>query len=102
MSLPKVVDVLAAVLAAVGAIVTAQNQVPGFKTILSDISPPGIDTGLWSPGLPNGPRTNSYQFVDRSAAPARLRDSIIVKFKDGVAAASQRAMLVHAGTSTAM
>jgi serine protease len=102
MSLSKVVGAVAALLAAVGAIVATQNQVPGFKTMIADIGLQGIDTGLWSAGLPNGPRTRSYQFVDRSSSPARLRDSIIVKFKDGVAAASQRAMLVHAGASTAM
>ena len=102
MSLSKVVGALAAVLAAVGAVVTAQNEIVGFKTIMSDTSLPGIDTGVLSGGAPRGPRTRANQLVDRSNSPARLSDSIIVKFKDGVATASQRAMLVHAGASTAM
>ena len=67
MFLSKIVGASAIVLAAAGAIVAAQNLVPGFRTMTSDISPPGIDAGLRVGGASSGPRTLSHHFVDRPA-----------------------------------
>ena len=101
MPLSKVAGVLAAVLAAVTAIVAAQERVPGFRAIISDTGLPGIDTGVRDADPPRGPRTRAYELINRSRSLPRLRGSIIVKFKAGIAAASQQAMLAHAGASMA-
>ena len=93
MSLSKVVGALAAVLAAVGAIVAAQDALPGFRTLISDIGPPGIDTGVRDADPPREPRPRDDR-VSRSSSLPYLRGSIIVKVqgrrRGGVAARDAR------------
>jgi serine protease len=98
MSLSKLVGALTAVLAAVGAIVAAQDAIPSVRAFISDFTSPGIDTGV---RVFDPPRRNTLEGGTGSSLPY-LRGSIIVKFKPGAAATAQRAMLTHAGASTTM
>ena len=100
MSLSKVVGALTAAIVAVGAIVAAQDALPGFRALMSDVTLPGIDTGVRDADPPREPRPYAYDRVSRSSSLPYLRGSIIVKFRAGTAAASQRAMLARAGAST--
>jgi serine protease len=100
MSLSKLVGALTAVMVAVGALVTAQDVVPAFRALMSDVAPPGIDTGVRDADPPRPARPSDDDRVSRFGALPYLRGSIIVKFKPGTATASQRAMLARAGAST--
>ncbi len=102
MSLSKVATALAAALVAVGAAVAAQDAgIPGLRALISDITPPGIDNGVRESDPPREPRPNALDRAIRDPLPF-VRGSIIVKFKGGTAAASERAMLARAGASTTM
>jgi serine protease len=96
MSFSKLVGALTGAIVTIGALVTAQGGLPAFRTLISDVGLPGIDTGVRDADPPREPRPNSY---DRSSLPY-LRGSIVVKFKPGTAIASQRAMLARSGAST--
>jgi len=83
---------------ACGVAVVAQDAgTARYPQLLSEIAPPGIDTGLRENDAPRPPRTAR---TDRVAAFMRgderyLRGSIIVKFRDGTAATARRAMLAR-------
>src|SRR5882672_11735243 len=95
----KIVGALTAAIVAVSAIVAAQHALPGFRALMSDVAPPGIDTGVRDVDPPRAPRPYVYDRVSRSSSLPYLRGSIIVKFKAGTAPAAQRAMLARAGSS---
>ncbi len=97
MSFSKLVGALTGAIVTIGALVTAQGGLPAFRAMMSDVAPPGIDTGVRDADAPREPRPNNY---DRSSSLPYLRGSIVVKFKPGTAMASQRAMLARSGAST--
>ena len=102
MPLSKVATALAAALVAVGAAVAAQDAgIPGLRVLISDITLPGIDNGVRESDPPREPRPNALDRATGDPLPF-VRGSIIVKFKAGTAAASERAMLARAGASTTM
>jgi serine protease len=100
MPFSKLIGALTGAIVAIGAVVTAQNGLPAFRALMSDVAPPGIDTGVRGADAPREPRPYNYDRVSRSSSLPYLRGSIIVKFKPGTAMTSQRAMLARAGAST--
>src|SRR4051794_32353330 len=77
-----------AALAALAAQETARNVWP---TVIADIGAPGIDRGLHDSDAARAPRTSDDARLDRERP--FMRGSLIVKFRAGVAATAQRAML---------
>ena len=98
MSLSKVVSVgvLTAVLAVLGAALSAQDR-PVLRALISDTAAPGIDTGVHDSDPVRGPY--SFERQAPSNGLPYLRGSIIVKFKAGTPATSQRVMLARAGAA---
>lgn len=98
MFLSKTAGVLSLVALALG-VVAAQDAAPGFRTFISDATPPGIDNGLRSAGAPRAPRPYPTDLPSRNGTPY-LRGSIAVKFRPGTAPAAQRIMVNRVGAST--
>jgi serine protease len=98
MFLSKTAGVLTLVALALG-VVAAQDAAPGFRTFISDRTPPGIDNGLRAADAPRPPRPYPTDLSSRNGMPY-LRGSIAVKFRAGTAPASQRIMIDRVGAST--
>src|SRR5438128_3025551 len=98
MFLSKTAGVLMVIPLAIGAVVGAQDAAPAFRTFISDITPPGIDSGVRDADAPRPPRPYPTDLTTTSGLPY-LRGSIIVKFKPGTAAAAQQVMIARAGAS---
>ncbi|HYS25925.1 MAG TPA: S8 family serine peptidase [Vicinamibacterales bacterium] len=93
----KTAGVLAIVALAIG-VVAAQDAAPGFRTFISDLTPPGIDNGLRDKDAPRPPRPYPTDVSSRDGMPY-LRGSIAVKFRAGTAPAAQRIMIDRVGAS---
>ncbi|HXD16044.1 MAG TPA: S8 family serine peptidase [Vicinamibacterales bacterium] len=91
----KTAGVLTIVALALG-VVAAQDAAPGFRTFISDLTPPGIDTGLRDKDAPRPPRPYPTDVSSRDGLPY-LRGSIAVKFRPGTAPAAQRIMIDRVG-----
>jgi serine protease len=98
MFLSKTAGVLTLVALALG-VVAAQDAAPGFRTFISDLTPPGIDNGLHNSDAPRPPRPYPTDLSSRNGVPY-LRGSIAVKFRPGTAPAAQRIMMDRIGAST--
>ena len=98
MSLSKIAGALTTAVVAMSAASAAQNAFPSVRALISDFTPPGIDTGVRDV---DPPRADTLAGAMGNPLPY-LRGSIIVKFKPGTAPAAQRAMLARAGASTTM
>jgi len=100
MFLSKTAGILAVAALAAG-VVSAQNApVAGFRTFISDMTPPAIDNGLRSSGSPRPPRPYPTDLTSRSDGAPYLHGSIIVKFRSGTAPGAQRLMVERVGAST--
>ena len=100
MFLSKTAGTLAVAALAAG-VVSAQNApVAGFRTFISDMTPPAIDNGLRSSDSPRPPRPYPTDLTSRSDGAPYLRGSIIVKFRSGTAPGAQRLMVERVGAST--
>jgi serine protease len=97
MFLSKTAGVLTLLALALG-VVAAQDAAPGFRTFISDLTPPGIDNGLRDTDVPRPPRPYPTDLSSRNGAPY-LRGSIAVKFRPGTAPAAQRIMIDRVGAS---
>jgi serine protease len=97
MFLSKTAGVLTLVALALG-VVAAQDAAPGFRTFISDLTPPGIDNGLRNSDAPRPPRPYPTDLSSRNGVPY-LRGSIAVKFRPGTAPAAQRIMIDRIGAS---
>ena len=95
----KTAGVLTIVALAIGA-VAAQDAAPGLRAIVSDIAPPGIDTGIRTSDPPRPPRPYPTDVTIGATGAPYLRGSIAVKFRPGTAPAAQRIMIDRVGAST--
>jgi serine protease len=81
-----------------GALATAQSPTLGIRALVADIAAPAIDRGVRDKDTPRAPHTSA---ADRPAGTDQyLRGSLIVKFRPGTAAASQRSTLARVGGFT--
>jgi len=94
----KTAGVLTIVAIAIG-VVAAQDSTPGFRTFISDRTPPGIDNGLRDKDAPRPPRPYPTDLSSRDGAPY-LHGSIAVKFRPGTAPAAQQIMIGRVGASS--
>jgi serine protease len=79
----------------------AAQESPTFRRLLSDIAAPAIDRGIRDRDPGREVRTSKTEVADRSGA-RFARGSLIVKFRDGTPAASERALLdLIGGAATA-
>ena len=99
MFLSKSAGVLTVLTLAVG-IVAAQDTPAGFRTFISDITPPGIDTGVRDTGAARPPRPYPSDLTGRFSGEPYLRGSIVAKFRAGTAPAAERLMLQRVGATT--
>jgi serine protease len=100
MSLAKTAGIVA-VTALATAVATAQDSPAArFRTFISDLVPPGIDTGIHDVDTPRPPRPYPTDLTVRSERSTYVRGSIVAKFRPGTAPASQRLMVSRIGAST--
>ena len=101
MSLSKLVGALTCALVTIGVLVTAQNGVPAFRSLISDVAVlPALTQAFAMPIRRASPGRTTRLASSRSSSLPYLRGSIVVKFRPGTAIASRRAMLARAGAST--
>jgi serine protease len=100
MFLSKIAGVLTVIALAIGVVAAQDNPAAGFRSFISDITPPGIDNGLRDADAPRPPRPYPTDVTSRWDGVPYLRGSIVVKFRPGTAPASQQLMVQGVGAST--
>jgi serine protease len=100
MSLVKTAGILAATALATAVVTAQDNTATRLRTFISDLVPPGIDTGIHDVDPPRPPRPYPTDLKARADGSTYLRGSIVAKFKPGTAPASQRLMVNRIGAST--
>jgi serine protease len=99
MSLVKTVSILALAALATAVVMAQDNTAARFRSFISDLVLPGIDTGIHDVDAPRPPRPYPTDLKARGAGSTYLRGSIVAKFKPGTAPASRRLMVNRIGAS---
>jgi hypothetical protein len=100
MFLSKTAGVLTVVMLAIGVVAAQDGAAPGVRAFISDLTPPAIDNGLRDADPPRPPRPYPTDLVHLSNGLPYLRGSIVVKFRPGTAAATQRVIIDRIGATT--
>jgi serine protease len=100
MFLSKTAGVLAVITLAMGVVAAQDNPTAGFRTFVSDLVLPGVETGLHDADPPRPPRPYGTDLTMRADGLPYVRGSIVAKFRPGTALASQRLMARRVGAST--
>lgn len=100
MAFSRTAGILTIVALAIGVATAQDNPAASLRTFISDVVPPGIDTGLHDSDPARPPRPYPTDMAVRVDGTPYLRGSIIVKFKPGTAPAAQRLMIERVGAST--
>ena len=84
------------------AITSAQQpeRSPGTRQLVSDLTAPGIDRGLRDADPPRpAPTRASPRWISDASGASYLKDSLIVRFRPGTLAATQRTLLAQVDAS---
>jgi len=100
MAFSRTAGVLTIVTLAIGIATAQDNPAASFRTFISEITPPGIDTGVRDNDPARPPRPYPTDLTARGDGTPYVRGSIIVKFRPGTANAARRVMITRVGAST--